>query len=274
MDFNIFFKNSKQKYNISHFDLSYVIYKVLGLNRTEQLKCENISEADIKLIENVLDQYLNGKPLNKIFNEQNFYGLDFYIDENVLAPRPETEILVEKAINEIRDNNYNVLDLCTGSGCIGITIKHKCKNALVTLSDISQKALQVAKINAKKFDTDVNIILSDLFTNIPKQRFDFILSNPPYIKNGNRNTLSKEVLMYDPDIALFGGDDGLDFYRRILKESEDYLSENGKIIFEIGYDICLDTVSLAQNFGFNTTIIKDYNGIDRVLVLYKGEKLC
>lgn len=268
MEFKEFFINAEKKYKISYFDLAYVIEKVLKLDRLGQLKKENISIEEIDKVTKILEIYKNGKPLNKIFEEQNFYGMNFYINENVLAPRSETEILVEKAIDIILgENKLKVLDICTGSGCIGLTIKANCPNAIVTMSDISKEALEVAEFNKKKFSLDVEIIESDLFNDISKQKFDLIVSNPPYIKNDDKENISKEVLLYDPSIALFGGDDGLKYYREILENSKDYLKSDGIIIFEIGYDISKESVILAQSYGYEVEVVKDYNKIDRILIL-------
>ncbi|MBQ7307045.1 MAG: peptide chain release factor N(5)-glutamine methyltransferase, partial [Clostridia bacterium] len=247
------------------------VYKVLNINKNDVIKLDTLLDKDIDSITKILTEYKNGKPLNKIFCEQNFYGFDFFINENVLAPRQDTEILVENAINLIKSNNkiVNVLDLCTGSGCIGITVKKLCDNANVLLSDISNDALNVAKINSEKLNVNVNFCNSDLFNNIPKQKFDFILSNPPYIKNSDINSLDLEVLLYDPHIALFGGDDGLTFYRKILQNANEFLNDDGFILFEIGYDICFQVTNLAKKYGFSVKPIKDYSGIDRVLLLKK-----
>ena len=270
MNFNEFFKNTKLNYNISYFDFCYVVSKILDIDKNDIIKLDTINSLDAQKIINVLDEYKNGKPLNKIFCEKNFFGLDFFINENFLSPRCDTEILVEKAIELINDKPSKVLDLCCGSGCIGITVKKFCKNAYVLLSDISLKALEVSKINDKKFETQVDFCHSDLFNSIPKQKFDFILSNPPYIKNTDKDKLDKEVLLYDPHIALFGGDDGLYFYNEILKNADKFLVENGRILFEIGYDICNDVINLAKKYGYVSTIFKDYSGINRVLMLCKG----
>lgn len=271
MKFNEFFNFVKINYNISYFDFVYVVCKTLNIDKNDVIKLDIFSCQDIQNITKILDEYKNGKPLNKIFNEQNFFGFDFFVNENVLAPRQDTEILVENAINLIKSSNkvVNVLDLCTGSGCIGITVKKLCDNANVLLSDISIDALNVAKINAQNLNVNVSFCHSDLFFNIPKQKFDFILSNPPYIKNGDINSLDLEVLLYDPHIALFGGDDGLTFYDKILQNANEFLTDDGIILFEIGYDICIQVINLAKKYGFSSKSIKDYSGFDRVLLLKK-----
>lgn len=265
MELNKFVSEAKKTYNISDFDMSYVIEKITGKTRTMQIFDNTISNKEIADCTQILKRYLNGEPLNKIFNEQNFFGFNFYINNNVLAPRPETEILVDNALKMIKDNQ-SVLDLCCGSGIIGLTIKKLRSDVAVTLSDISSDALKVCRQNAEKLNVDVNILQSDLFENITG-KFDFILSNPPYIKLGDKDTLDKGVLLYDPHIALFGGDDGMLFYNRIMEQVNDFLLPGGKIIFEIGYDIKRSIENLATANNYDITFIKDYNNIDRVAIL-------
>ena len=206
-------------------------------------------------------------PLTKIFNRANFYGFEFYVNENVLSPRPETELLVEEVVKEVKERNNKktkVLDLCTGSGCIATVISMKT-GLKVFASDISESALDVARQNAKNLNADVKFVESDLFNSI-KHKFDIIVSNPPYIKSQDILTLEEEVKDNDPLISLDGGEDGLYFYKEIAKIAPLYLNKNGKIFLEVGFDQAKSVKKLLQNNFENIKIKKDYNGIDRMVI--------
>ena len=187
-----------------------------------------------------IERLASGEPLQYILNSQEFFGIDFYVDENVLIPQPDTETLVIETIKIIRKENRSlkILDLCTGSGAIGICLARE-NNVKVTASDISKKALEVAKKNCTMNNARINLVESDLFENI-KDKFDIIVSNPPYIETSVIKTLSPEV-RHEPRIALDGGEDGLDFYRRIAEEynllvsaGSDYHGEIVKPGIEVG----------------------------------------
>ena len=202
-------------------------------------------------------------------------GLNFYVDENVLIPQPDTEILVEEVINMCRNINCSepektikVLDLCTGSGAIGVSIAKNIEKCEITLSDISYDALKIAQKNSAEVtvlgDTQNNkIIQSDLFEKI-EEKFDIIVSNPPYIETKTIQTLDKEVQM-EPRIALDGGEDGLDLYRRIIKEAYKYLYNNGILALEIGYNQEDRVINLLKESNMYKEIYskKDLSNIDR-----------
>lgn len=217
-----------------------------------------------------LEKLANNVPIQYIINEQEFMGIKFYVDENVLIPQPDTEILVEQIIKDCKNTNKKILDLCTGSGCIAISIKKYIPQTEIFASDISLKALEVAKKNAKQNNTDINFIESDLFQNINNEKFDMIVSNPPYIKQDVIKCLDKEV-QNEPYIALDGGKDGLNFYRKIIKEAYEYLTNDGKIYLEIGYDQKEDLIDLYNKDGRYKDIkcIKDLANNDRVIVIEK-----
>ncbi len=209
-------------------------------------------------------------PLDKIIGYTDFLSVRIPFDKNTLSPRQETEILTEKIIKDIKSKKLNVLDLCSGSGCIGIAIA-KATNASVTLSDISKKANKAAKANAELNGVDVTIILSDLFENIPN-KFDVIVSNPPYIKRRDLEVLEIEVRDFDPRLALDGGEDGLDFYRDIISKAPEYLNDGGKLYLEIGIEQSKEVVKmLGKNFE-DIVVEKDYSGIDRYIIAKKREK--
>ena len=219
-----------------------------------------------------------GKPINKILKREYFYGQKFFINKHTLAPRSETEIVVDYALKEIdsilrfKDKKHpvKVLDLCTGSGIIGITIKKQRPECVVTLADVSKKALKVAGKNAKNLNAEVKIVKSDMFDSI-NEKFDLIVANPPYIAEKDYKVLPKEVKRYDPKIALVAGADGLDFYRQISQNLKNALNNGGSVVLEIGYD---QEIAIKQIFSeqFNDVqVFKDLEGNPRVAVI-KGEK--
>lgn len=215
-----------------------------------------------------IDKLTKGVPLQHITHHQEFMKMDFYVDENVLIPRPDTEILVEEAIKIAKKvNKPKILDLCTGSGAIAIAIAKNVPEAEVYGVDISAKALEVAKRNSKELDAKVKFIKSNLFEEIPRKKFDIIVSNPPYIKKNDLKCLSQEV-KNEPELALDGGLDGLDFYRKITSKAIEYLKFGSYLCFEIGFDQKDEVVDIinSQEHYTNTYFKKDLGGNDRVVV--------
>lgn len=207
-------------------------------------------------------------PIQYITKKQEFMKMDFYVDENVLIPQPDTEIVVEEAIDIINRNKLSkVLDMCTGSGILAISIAKYTDASKITAVDISEKALEVAEKNAISNDvnTKIKFIKSDMFKNI-SEKFDLIISNPPYIRTDVIKTLSEEV-KNEPILALDGGIKGLDFYNIIAENAKKYLNENGYLVLEIGYDQKTEVVNLleAQEYS-EIRVIKDMGGNDRVIV--------
>lgn len=211
-----------------------------------------------------------GIPIQHITNRQEFMKMTFYVDENVLIPRPDTEILVEEVIKIAKKiNAKKILDLCTGSGAIAISLAKYINKSNITAVDISKKALNVAKLNAKNNEVEDRIIFveSDLFKNLKKEKYDIIVSNPPYIKKEVLKKLDKEV-QKEPNLALNGGYDGLDFYRKIINKADEYLKFNGYLCFEIGYDQKEDVENLLkeQEKYVNITCKKDLCDNERVII--------
>lgn len=210
-------------------------------------------------------------PLQHITKEQAFMGYPFYVDEHVLIPRQDTETLAEEALKVLKPG-MQVLDLCTGSGCILISLMKMCEGLYGTGSDISEEALEVDRKNACRLEVNATFIRSSLFEHI-SGRYDLIVSNPPYIRTSVIQELQEEVRLHDPFIALDGKEDGLYFYREIIKAGGGYLKPGGYLMFEIGYDQGTEVASLMEKHGYrNIMVKKDLAGLDRVVSgMYNGE---
>lgn len=233
---------------------------------------EEIKQEDKIKYENCIKELIKGKPLQYITNKQEFMALDFYVDENVLIPQPDTEILVEKAIEISKTTQKNkILDMCTGSGCIAISLAKKINNAQITAVDISNSALNVANKNAinNNVENKIKFINSNMFNNI-EEKFDIIVSNPPYIETETINKLEIEV-QNEPHLALDGGIDGLKFYKIIANNAFKYLNENGYLLLEIGYNQQNSVTQLLQDIGKykNIETVKDLGGNYRVVIARK-----
>lgn len=210
-----------------------------------------------------LEERLRHVPVQYITGEQDFCGLTFSVRQGVLIPRPETELLAE-AVFRIAEGK-RVLDLCTGSGCIAVTVAKLGKPGFVAASDYSEEALAIARENALKADADVTFYCGDLFEAV-EGRYDIIVSNPPYIKSEVVETLMPEVRDYEPRMALDGRADGLYFYRRICKEAKNYLMPQGRLMFEIGHDQGNEVAELLSEEGYSgIEVRKDYAGLDRMV---------
>lgn len=212
-------------------------------------------------------------PLSHLAGFEYFYDRKFKVTKDVLSPRMETEELIYKVIEYIKSinkNNIKILDLCTGSGIIGITLRKELesKSLEVVASDISEEALKVAKENAIMNEAEVKFIQSDIFENI-NEKFDIIVSNPPYIAYNDKITMEDNVLNYDPHLALFAEEDGMYFYREIVENAKEYLEEDGIVFFEIGYDQREKILKLANDNGFKAEVYKDINGRDRMAILVR-----
>ena len=217
-----------------------------------------------------IKKIIKGMPLQHITHSQEFMKMNFYVDENVLIPRQDTECLVEETIKIAKKvNAKKFLDLCTGSGIIAVSIAKYVKDSNVTALDISAKALEIAKLNSKKNEVEdkITFVKSNLFESLGKEKYDIIVSNPPYIKKDVLKTLDKDV-QNEPHIALDGGYDGLDFYRKIIGHAYEYLKYNGYLCLEIGYDQKEDVISLLEEDGkyTNITCIKDLYDNDRAII--------
>mgnify|MGYP005767748681 FL=1 len=230
----------------------------------------NLTVAQEKKYFEYIKKLRKGIPLEYITHQREFMKLNFFVDENVLIPRADTEILVEEVIKIAKKMRAKkILDLCTGSGIIAVSLAKYIDNCEITATDISKGAIAIAKKNAiiNKVEDKITFIESDLFSNIPNSKYDIIVSNPPYIKKEIINKLDKQV-QKEPRIALDGGYDGLDFYRKIIFQAYEYLKYNGYLCFEIGYDQKEDVSNLLKNNGnYSITYsLKDLYDNDRVIV--------
>lgn len=223
-----------------------------------------VSEAEEEQYRKALEQRAVHVPLQHLLGYQDFMGLRFQVNEYVLIPRQDTEILVEEAMRYLHDG-MRILDLCTGSGCILLSLLHYSNDCEGVGVDISQEALQVAAQNAELLGIKADFLKSDLYEKVTG-KFDLLVSNPPYIERKVIPTLMEEVREYDPYIALDGGEDGLDFYRRIIGGAQGYLKRGGQILMEIGSGQAKAVSELLREAGFKEIdVCRDFAGLDRVV---------
>lgn len=245
-----------------------------------------LTNEQVEVYQSFLERRGKREPLAYIIKTREFMGLDFYVDQRVLIPRPETEMLIEKLIEltkkenrdqektknidkvrnkEVQNEELSVLDLCTGSGAIAISAARYLPIAKVAAADISEDALVVARENARKHNANIEFRQGDLFEPFANERFDWILTNPPYVTCQEMQECSAEVLQ-EPHLALCGGEDGLEIYRRIASEAGEHLKLRGKIILEIGCSQAATVCKLLSDKGFKTTVFKDLAGLDRIIL--------
>ncbi len=228
--------------DIDTIDAKYLMCFVLNIELSDlPLKFDyNLSDAEYKKFTNLVKIRKTGTPIDIITGSKGFWASDFVVNENVLSPRPDSETIIESVLQHRTDKNkkYNILDLGTGSGCLLISLLLEYKNSIGIGVDISQKALSIAKTNADNngLTNRIDFIQSDWFDNIPTQKFDIIISNPPYIPTYELKNLQEEVKKFDPVLALDGGNDGLDCYRNILKQMHNYIDKDSIIVVEFGYN--------------------------------------
>lgn len=261
-------KNNIEDASIIAKELAEYIFKIT--------RAQLIANNDMEFSKDQTDNYINsikkistGIPIQYITNNQEFMNLNFYVDENVLIPQPDTETLVEEVINEYKEKKCEILDLCTGSGAIAISLAKYINESNIVASDISMKALQIAKLNAEKnlVRKKIEFIESDMFNRIYKDDFDIIVSNPPYIKTKVIEKLDRQV-KNEPYIALDGGANGLKFYKIIIENAYKYIKNEGKVFLEIGYDQKNELINLFKenNHYENIYSKKDLGGNDRIIV--------
>lgn len=254
---------------------------------TEVLNCDRLSlylnrdsvldKNKLLNVSSALKRRIKGEPVQYIIGKAEFMGLEFKVNSKCLIPRPETEILVEAAIRlaQGKGKEMRILDLGTGSGCIAVSLAKFLPGAKITAADISPEALKIARYNAAAHNVEINFFKSDLFSSheLRAMSYGLIISNPPYVSSLELSRLQPEV-KHEPPIALDGGKDGLDFYRRIIKDAPSRLKEGGFLLFEIGFGQKDKIEKILQNSGYFEIIesIKDYNNIDRVVVAKKASQ--
>jgi release factor glutamine methyltransferase len=261
-----FFK-SKQIEN-PRLNAEMIIASVLDLNRLDLYMNYDVivSEENRKVIKQSVKRRSQLEPLQYILGFTEFYGYKFKVDPSVLIPRPETEYLVEKII-ENRSGVNSILDIGTGSGCIAITLARELKDVKIDAVDLYPDAIDTAIRNAEINEAEVTFFRSDLFSNV-KNIYDIIVSNPPYISKNSYQELSEEIRNFEPETALLADELGLYYYRKILEDARNFLQEGGRIFFEIGYDQSEAIKFIAEKNGFRIIeIIKDLNGFDRIMIL-------
>ena len=261
-------KNTKKRFaasGVDEEDAEWIFALTLDIPKSAVATEERILKvAQVKEILRIADERLTGRPLWYIVGDADFCGYKIKVDERVLIPRPETEELAVMAANALEDGQ-SVLDLCTGSGAIAVAVYKETQrrgcNIKMTAVEISAEALELAKENEEANEADILFVQSDLFTRL-RGRFDLIISNPPYIPSADIETLQTEVKDYEPRIALDGGADGLDIYRRIAAEAAKYLNRGGMLMMEVGEGEAEKVVRLFKNSAYSM-IVKDFNGVDR-----------
>lgn len=263
-------ETAKQLGDNAKFEAELMVMSVMEMDRTRLVlngKLPVMPQHTYRM-NKMIERRKKGEPLQYILGETEFMSLDFFVREGVLIPRSDTEILVETVIDKIGDKKTTVADMCTGSGCIGISIAHYKKNTDVELFDISDIALETAEKNIKRNNLSdrVKSYKMDILNEYPKKKYDVVVSNPPYIENAVIETLQTEVKDYEPRIALDGGEDGLVFYRRIIETAHNFLKKGGLLAFEIGYNQGESVRGLMQNDFYDTEVIKDLNDNDRVVI--------
>ena len=250
-------------------EADWIISHVTGMSQADfVLHPREITDEEMREIEDIITRRNSGEPLQYILGHTEFMGMTFKVNDLVLIPRQDTETLVENIVSKIGKKKLKVLDIGTGSGCIGISIAKLCKNAEVTVLDYSDSILAVAKENADLNQVNIKTLHCDILEAVPEGKYDVIVSNPPYIETDTIFSLDNIVSSYEPVEALDGGFDGLMFYRRIIEEVvKDILNENGIIAFEIGYNQGEEVSDILREEDFsNIRVIKDSCDNDRVVM--------
>ena len=249
-------------------EIDFIIKEHLNINKTKLILSPQILDEYKEEVEKIINKRIEERmPLQYILNKATFFDDVYFVDENVLIPRPETELLVNEIV-KYSTNKTKILEIGTGSGCIAISIAKILKNDSITSCDISQGALNVAKLNAQNIcpNRKIKFVESDIFENIA-EKFDIIVSNPPYIDIEFKKDMQEEVLKFEPHNALFAENSGMLFYEKIIKNARNYLNQNGILAFEVGINQAQKVKELLENSNFSKVIIiTDLSSIDRVVL--------
>ena len=254
----------------ARFEAELIVMSAVGINRTQLVldSRRDVTEEQRERVSEMVKRRQSGEPLQYILGECEFMSLDFYVESGVLIPRSDTETLVEAVIEKTDENkNMKILDICTGSGCIGISTAHFRSSAYVDLIDISDKAIEIAKKNIVRNNVQsrVKVQKMDILNEYPSEKYDIVVSNPPYIETEVIDTLQTEVKNHEPRLALDGGEDGLIFYRRITEIAPEILKKGGMLAFEIGYNQGKAVSALMGKNFCDVRIIQDFSKNDRVV---------
>lgn len=278
---NSYQKELKDLYSESEIDTLFywIAEKIIGkpvsiLRNTHNEEWSDFEEKKLLFLFN-LYELKNKKPIQYILGETEFFGIKFFVNQNVLIPRPETEELIEWILNSNSNSESVIIDIGTGSGCIPIVLKKNLPSAKMYALDISEKAIETAENNAEFHQTKVKFLCEDFLTfdysTLPK--FDVIVSNPPYISENEKNTMAQSVTEFEPNLALFVPDeDALLFYRKICEFAKEKLKEDGKVFVEINQNLKNETVQLFQNYFENVEIKKDISGNDRMICAFLSKQ--
>lgn len=253
----------EQKGIVDSAESEWLVALALGESRSSLMKNRQLSKIEERKVMSYLKKRKRHVPLSQIAKSASFYGYELKVNSSVLTPRPETEELVFYALKDI-DQSSKVLDIGTGSGAIAIAVKKEA-NAIVTAVDFSQRALRLARKNAEKLKAEVKFVKSDLFKNLKGEKFDVIISNPPYISENEFRELEPEVRCHEPRLALVAKNNGLGVYEKIIKEAAAYLTPHGKIFFEIGENQGEEVKALLEKDYKEISIIKDLQAKDRIV---------
>ncbi len=253
-----------KKEGIDESDAEWIYSITLGIKRSELSKDRIVKPSESKKIQDIVQKRLTGRPLWYIFGDTEFYGFKIKVDERALIPRPETELLADAVIKSVEKGD-KVLDMCTGTGCIAIAVAKTCadKEVTVTASDVSDAAIMLARENAAANKVKINFIVGDMFRNV-HGKFNIIVCNPPYIKSGEIPHIQREVREFEPRVALDGGEDGLDFYRRLADDAKPHLVKGGMLIMECGEGQTEAILSLFKKRDY-VIVLKDLAGVDRFI---------
>lgn len=263
-------------YKIAYIETQILISHSLNLNKTKLISNAliELNENEINKIETLINRRLNFEPIAYITNKKEFYGVNFYVNNSVLIPRAETEELIDLVKDYIKKNsekNISICDIGAGCGNIAITLKKLFENADITAIEISEKAMQVIKKNCENIlqnKNSINIINADALSFTPKNKFDIVVSNPPYVALKDKDNLQRD-LNFEPENALYSGYDGMDFYRNFFNIIDRYLKYNGAFFFEIGFNQGKELINICESFNIkNAEIKKDLSGKDRFLICY------
>ena len=249
------------------------------LNKTSLNKKEiifsnfNVKDIDLKKFNKVFERRIKREPISKIFNEKSFWKYNFFVNQDVLDPRPETELIIEQVLNNYPNKNQQlkILDMCTGSGCLAISLAKEYKKAKIQATDISFKALKIANINANKLDCNSQIVFTQCNVLKKKEIFDIIVSNPPYLSEEEYYKTSAEIRLFEPKIALVANNRGFEFYQKIANILPNIINSESKAFIEIGSSQAKKTINIFKSNNIRCSkVVKDIQNLNRLLILNKS----